>query len=149
MRLGRQHTAQSSVNVCRRLPLGSTNTSFSSPQNAHVYDTSLSLRRWRDVPHVFGLPTLTMDDRCLVGPLPGVAGLGPWVPTRRRRSTSAKSPARFAGRDVDETERRERCRRAYATHGCAGPSRPPPRETILDGVSIRTHSLAATSGVGS
>ncbi len=35
MRLGRQHTVQSSVKVCRRPALGSTARSFSSPQNAH------------------------------------------------------------------------------------------------------------------
>jgi hypothetical protein len=32
IRLGRQHTVQSSVNVWWRPPLGSTSTSFSSPQ---------------------------------------------------------------------------------------------------------------------
>jgi hypothetical protein len=34
IRLGRQQTVQSSVNVWRRPPLGSTRTSFSSPQKA-------------------------------------------------------------------------------------------------------------------
>ena len=35
IRLGRQQTVQSSVNVCRRPALASTVSSFSSPQNAH------------------------------------------------------------------------------------------------------------------
>src|SRR5216684_4217778 len=60
--LGRQQTVQSSVNVCRRPPLGSTNTSFSSPQNAQLYDTSLSLP---DVVRRFDCrsPLLSRDDR--------------------------------------------------------------------------------------
>ena len=44
MRLGRQQTAQSSVKVCRRPPLGSTKTSLSSPQNAQVYVTLVIVR---------------------------------------------------------------------------------------------------------
>ena len=43
MRLGRQQTAQSSVKVWRRPPLGSTKTSFSSPQSAQMYVTILIL----------------------------------------------------------------------------------------------------------
>ena len=43
MRLGRQQTAQSSVKVWRRPPLGSTKTSLSSPQNAQLYVTILIL----------------------------------------------------------------------------------------------------------
>jgi hypothetical protein len=34
------------------------------------------------------------------------------------------APARFAGREVDENELRERCRRAYATHYRAGSETP-------------------------
>src|SRR5712692_2790030 len=44
MRLGRQQTAQSSVKVCRRPPLGSTKMSLSSPQNAQLYVTRCILR---------------------------------------------------------------------------------------------------------
>src|SRR5712692_4669010 len=44
MRLGRQQTAQSSVKVCRRPPLGSTKTSLSSPQNAQLYVTPVIVR---------------------------------------------------------------------------------------------------------
>ena len=96
--------------------------------------------------HRGGLPTLTMDDRYLAGPLPGVAGawmmsgccvgglsvspvLGEAIAERivdgaPALDLSDVSPARFAGRDVDEGELRERCRRAYATHyrSSAGPS---------------------------
>ena len=43
IRLGRQQTAQSSVKVWRRPPLGSTKTSLSSPQNAQLYVTILIL----------------------------------------------------------------------------------------------------------
>src|ERR1700694_6242234 len=42
MRLGRQQTVQSSVNVRRRAPLGSTNRSLTSPQNAQSYSMSAS-----------------------------------------------------------------------------------------------------------
>ena len=64
--LGRQQTVQSSVNVCRRPPLGSTNTSLSSPQNAQLYDTSLSLP---DVVRRFDCrsPLLSRDDRHCAG----------------------------------------------------------------------------------
>jgi glycine/D-amino acid oxidase-like deaminating enzyme len=95
--------------------------------------------------HRGGLPTLTMDDRYLVGPLPGVPGawgmsgccvgglsvspalgeaIAQWiVDGAPALDLSDVSPARFAGRDVDEDELRERCRRAYATHyrASAGP----------------------------
>jgi glycine/D-amino acid oxidase-like deaminating enzyme len=88
--------------------------------------------------HRGGLPTLTTDDRYLVGPLPGVAGA--WVMSGCCVGGLSVSPAlgeamaewildgapaldlddvstaRFAGRDVDETDLRERCRAAYATH---------------------------------
>jgi hypothetical protein len=92
--------------------------------------------------HRGGLPTLTMDDRYLVGPLPGVAGtIGAWTPAGDKPppyeaiaewivdgapalDLSEISPARFAGRDLDETELRERCRRAYATHYLAGDETP-------------------------
>jgi glycine/D-amino acid oxidase-like deaminating enzyme len=87
--------------------------------------------------HRGGLPTLTMDDRYLVGPLPGVAGawvmsgccvgglsaspargaaLAEWiVDGAPSLDCSDISPARFA-MPVDEALLRERCRHAYATH---------------------------------
>src|SRR5262249_44840087 len=40
IRFGRQQTAQSSVKVWRRPPLGSVKTSLSSPQNAQAYVTT-------------------------------------------------------------------------------------------------------------
>jgi glycine/D-amino acid oxidase-like deaminating enzyme len=92
--------------------------------------------------HRGGLPTLTMDDRYLVGPLPGVAGawvmsgccvgglsvspalgeaITEWILDRAPAlDLSDISPARFAGREVDDTELRERCRQAYASHYRAG-----------------------------
>ena len=45
------------------------------------------------------------------------------------------SPARLAGNDVDETELRERCRRAYATHYRAGSE----TSAVSWGVSVRSH----------
>src|SRR5499433_1676140 len=88
--------------------------------------------------HRGGLPTLTTDDRYLVGPLPGIAGawvmsgccvgglsaspalgeaLAEWiVDGRSALDLSEISTARFAGRELDEAELRERCRHAYATH---------------------------------
>ena len=88
--------------------------------------------------HRGGLPTLTTDDRYLAGPLPGVAGawvmsgccvgglsvapalgeaMAEWVldgaPTL---DLTEIAPARFPGRDLDETGLRERCRQAYAGH---------------------------------
>src|SRR5438876_966935 len=87
--------------------------------------------------HRGGLPTLTMDDRYLVGPLPGVAGawvmsgccvgglsvspalgeaIAEWiVDGAPALDCSDISPARFAG-PIDEAALRERCRHAYATH---------------------------------
>jgi len=87
--------------------------------------------------HRGGLPTLTMDDRYLVGPLPGVAGawvmsgccvgglsvspalgeaIAEWiVEGAPALDCSDISPARFAG-PIDEAALRERCRHAYATH---------------------------------
>jgi glycine/D-amino acid oxidase-like deaminating enzyme len=92
--------------------------------------------------HRGGLPTLTMDDRYLAGPLPGVGGawvmsgccvgglsvspalgeaMADWVlDGRPALDLSEISTARFAGRDVEETALRERCRQAYATHYRAG-----------------------------
>jgi glycine/D-amino acid oxidase-like deaminating enzyme len=88
--------------------------------------------------HRGGLPTLTADDRYLVGPLPGVPGA--WVMSGCCVGGLSASPAlgeaiaewildgapaldladvstaRFAGRDFDEAELRDRCREAYATH---------------------------------
>src|SRR5215467_3642995 len=88
--------------------------------------------------HRGGLPTITTDDRYLVGPLPGIAGawvmsgccvgglsaspalgeaLAEWiVDGRSALDLSEISTARFAGRELDEVELRERCRHAYATH---------------------------------
>jgi glycine/D-amino acid oxidase-like deaminating enzyme len=88
--------------------------------------------------HRGGLPTLTMDDRYILGRVPGVVGawvmsgccvgglsvsptlgeaMAEWIvdgaPTL---DLSDISPARFAGRSVDEATLRERCRHAYATH---------------------------------
>src|SRR5262245_25614171 len=92
--------------------------------------------------HRGGLPTLTMDDRYLVGPLPGVAGawvmsgccvgglsvspalgeaIAEWILDGRPSLDLAEiSPTRFAGLFPDEIELRERCREAYATHYRAG-----------------------------
>jgi glycine/D-amino acid oxidase-like deaminating enzyme len=88
--------------------------------------------------HRGGLPTLTTDDRYLMGPLPGVAGawvmsgccvgglsvspslgeaMAQWIlDGAPALDLSDVSTARFAGRDLDEAELRERCRHAYATH---------------------------------
>jgi len=88
--------------------------------------------------HRGGLPTLTTDDRYLIGPLPGIAGawvmsgccvgglsaspalgeaLAEWiVDGRSALDLSEISTARFAARELDEAELRERCRRAYASH---------------------------------
>jgi glycine/D-amino acid oxidase-like deaminating enzyme len=96
--------------------------------------------------HRGGLPTLTMDDRYLVGPVPGVSGawvmsgccvgglsvspalgesIAEWiVDGAPALDLSDVSIARFAGREVDETELRERCRRAYASHYRASGERP-------------------------
>ena len=87
--------------------------------------------------HRGGLPTLTMDDRYLVGPLPGVAGawvmsgccvgglsvspalgeaIAGWIVDGAPALDCADiAPARFAGA-IDEADLRERCRHAYATH---------------------------------
>jgi glycine/D-amino acid oxidase-like deaminating enzyme len=92
--------------------------------------------------HRGGLPTLTVDDRYLAGPLPGVAGawvmsgccvgglsvspalgeaIAEWILDGSPvLELSEISPARFAGPALDDTELRERCRRAYATHYRAG-----------------------------
>lgn len=88
--------------------------------------------------HRGGLPTLTTDDRYLVGPLPGVAGawvmsgccvgglsaspalgeaLAEWIVNGRSElDLSEISTARFTTREIDEADLRERCRHAYATH---------------------------------
>jgi glycine/D-amino acid oxidase-like deaminating enzyme len=88
--------------------------------------------------HRGGLPTLTTDDRYLVGPLPGVAGawvmsgccvgglsvspalgeaLAEWIVDGAPAfDLSDISTARIAGRAFDEKELRDRCRHAYATH---------------------------------
>jgi glycine/D-amino acid oxidase-like deaminating enzyme len=88
--------------------------------------------------HRGGLPTLTIDDRYLVGPLPGVTGawvmsgccvgglsvapalgeaMAEWIVDGAPALDLAEiSTARFAGRDLDEATLRERCRQAYATH---------------------------------
>jgi glycine/D-amino acid oxidase-like deaminating enzyme len=96
--------------------------------------------------HRGGLPTLTVDDRYLVGPLPGVAGawvmsgccvgglsaspalgeaLAEWIlDGAPRLDLSDISTARFAGTALDERDLRERCRRAYASHYRAGAASP-------------------------
>jgi glycine/D-amino acid oxidase-like deaminating enzyme len=88
--------------------------------------------------HRGGLPTLTTDDRYLVGPLPGVTGawvmsgccvgglsvspalgegVADWIlDGAPSLDLSEISTARFAGQHLDENELRERCRQAYATH---------------------------------
>jgi glycine/D-amino acid oxidase-like deaminating enzyme len=93
--------------------------------------------------HRGGLPTLTADDRYLVGPLPGVPGgwvmsgccvgglsvspalgeaIAEWiVDGAPALDLSEISTARFARRHLDEADLRERCRRAYATHYRAEP----------------------------
>ena len=95
--------------------------------------------------HRGGLPTLTTDDRYLVGPLPGVDGawvmsgccvgglsvspalgeaMAEWIVDGAPRLDLADiSVARFAGDEVDESALRERCRHAYATHYRAGSDR--------------------------
>jgi len=92
--------------------------------------------------HRGGLPTMTVDDRYLAGPLPGVAGawvmsgccvgglsvspalgeaMAEWIlDGAPGLDLSEISTARFAGYQLDETELRERCRHAYATHYRAG-----------------------------
>jgi len=92
--------------------------------------------------HRGGLPTLTMDDRYLAGPIPGVAGawvmsgccvgglsvspalgeaMAEWIlEGKPTLDLSDISPARFAGQDLSEAELREGGRRAYATHYRAG-----------------------------
>ena len=92
--------------------------------------------------HRGGLPTLTVDDRYLVGPLPGVTGawvmsgccvgglsaspalgeaIAEWVlDGAPSLDLSEISTARFARYAPDEDELRERCRQAYATHYRAG-----------------------------
>jgi glycine/D-amino acid oxidase-like deaminating enzyme len=88
--------------------------------------------------HRGGLPTMTIDDRYVAGPVPGVRGL--WVLSGCCVGGLSISPAlgeavahwiaegqppfdlseisleRFAGRPLPEDELRELCRRAYATH---------------------------------
>jgi glycine/D-amino acid oxidase-like deaminating enzyme len=105
--------------------------------------------RIRVAEHRGGLPTLTVDDRYLVGPLPGVPGA--WVMSGCCVGGLSVSPAlgeavaewiadgapsldlldisttRFAGRDFDERDLREQCRHAYATHYRAGREGNPPR----------------------
>jgi len=88
--------------------------------------------------HRGGLPTLTVDDRYVAGPLPGVAGawvmggccvgglsvapalgeaIAEWVVDGTPTLDLADiAPARFVGDAFDEGALRERCRRAYATH---------------------------------
>lgn len=96
--------------------------------------------------HRGGLPTLTTDDRYLMGPLPGVPGgwvmsgccvgglsvspalgeaIAEWiVDGAPGLECSDIVPARFAGGAIDDTALRERCRHAYATHyrASGGPS---------------------------
>jgi glycine/D-amino acid oxidase-like deaminating enzyme len=96
--------------------------------------------------HRGGLPTLTVDDRYLVGPLPGVAGawvmsgccvgglsvapalgeaMAEWIVDGAPALDLAEvSTARFAS-DLDEATLRARCRQAYATHYRAAEHAPP------------------------
>ena len=88
--------------------------------------------------HRGGLPTLTTDDRYLVGPLPGIGGawvmsgccvgglsispalgeaMAEWIlDGAPKLDLSDVSTARFAGQAIDESALRDRCRHAYATH---------------------------------
>ena len=88
--------------------------------------------------HRGGLPTMTADDRYIAGPLPGVAGawvlsgccvgglsispalgeaLAHWIVSGAPTLDLAEiSPARFAAGPIPETDLRERCRHAYASH---------------------------------
>jgi 4-methylaminobutanoate oxidase (formaldehyde-forming) len=88
--------------------------------------------------HRGGLPTLTLDDRYLAGPLPGIPGgwvmsgccvgglsvspslgeaMAEWILDGAPALDLAEvSTERFAGRDLDETQLRARCREAYAAH---------------------------------
>jgi glycine/D-amino acid oxidase-like deaminating enzyme len=97
--------------------------------------------------HRGGLPTLTTDDRYLAGPLPGVPGawvmsgccvgglsvspalgeaMAEWIlDGAPALDLSEVSPARFAGRDLDEADLRDRCRHAYVTHYRASSGEPP------------------------
>jgi len=105
--------------------------------------------------HRGGLPTLSMDDRYVAGPLPGVDGawvmsgccvgglsvspalgeaIAEWIVDGKPTLDLADvSPARF--RAVDEATLRERCRQAYAAHyrtsgaGQAGPAASPPAKS--------------------
>jgi glycine/D-amino acid oxidase-like deaminating enzyme len=92
--------------------------------------------------HRGGLPTMTADDRYLVGPVPGVPGawvmsgccvgglsvapalgeaVAEWIlDGKPALDCSEISTARFAGQPLDEAALRERCRHAYATHYRAG-----------------------------
>lgn len=96
-------------------------------------DSAIQIREHRG-----GLPTMTTDDRYLVGPLPGVAGawvmsgccvgglsaspalgeaLAEWIVDGKPvLDLSEISTARFVGRELDEAALREGCRHAYATH---------------------------------
>ena len=64
-----------------------------------------------------------MDDRYLAGPLSGVPGA--WVMSGCCVGGLSVSPARFAGRNLDEADLREQCRHAYATHYRASSGEPP------------------------
>ena len=88
--------------------------------------------------HRGGLPTMTTDDRYLVGPIRGLRGfwvmsgccvgglsispalgemLAQWIVDGEPPiDVSDISPDRFVGRELPEDELRERCRAAYANH---------------------------------
>jgi len=88
--------------------------------------------------HRGGLPTITTDDRYLVGPIRGLRGfwvmsgccvgglsispalgemLAQWIMDGEPPiDVSDISPDRFVGRELPEDELRERCRAAYANH---------------------------------
>ena len=90
MRLGRQQTAQSSVKVWRGPPLGSTNTSLSSPQNAQLYVTVLILHAIRSIAAAWfanestGTPKRSSDSKAIDEP--HLSGLTSWLLTGRKPS---------------------------------------------------------------
>ncbi len=100
--------------------------------------------------HRGGLPTISPDDRYILGPAPGVRGLwlmaaccvgglsispslgeaiAQWiVDGKPPMDLSELSLERFAGRRLDEDELRRLCRQAYANHYTAFFSGPSPAE---------------------
>jgi glycine/D-amino acid oxidase-like deaminating enzyme len=107
--------------------------------------------------HRGGLPTMSTDDRYIVGPVPGIRGfwlmsaccvgglsispalgeaMAQWIADGRPPlDLSEISLERFAGRDLPEDELRELCRRAYAHH-----------YTAVFGGEVRAEESLETSG---